>query len=178
MSHRCSGTTAKGQRCKNPVADDAQATCGRCLAPADKGARAAAAGLPAMASAAAALAASSEHLPLEDADGNAIEDLAGNRPALNQDGTLSLYHATDEQGARAIASTGRWRSEEGDDVFFSTKPASDYLAGFGDHVVEVHLPPHLVHIDDAFRDGEIHFRADLHDLRPEHVVRARRMDER
>jgi hypothetical protein len=89
---------------------------------------------------------------------------------------LSLYHATDEQGAQAIASTGRWRSEESDDVFFSTKPASGFLAGFGDHVVEVHLP--RTWCTSTTPSGTGHFRADLHDLRPEHVVRARRMDER
>jgi 8-oxo-dGTP pyrophosphatase MutT (NUDIX family)/GNAT superfamily N-acetyltransferase len=105
----------------------------------------------------------------EDGDGNDIEDLEGHRPALNKDGTIPLYHATSEQNAKNITQTGKWRSDEGDDVFFSTKPASDYIKGFGDHVVKAHIPPHLLHINDAFRDGEIHFSVNRHHLRPEHV---------
>jgi hypothetical protein len=99
----------------------------------------------------------------QDKNGNDLVDLNGDPVTLNADGTLTLYHGTSAKSAQAIKRTGKWKSEEGDLVFFSNHPDSHVL-DFGDTVVSVRLKPQFVELDDAFRDGEIHVSVHLRDL--------------
>lgn len=53
-------------------------------------------------------------------------------------------------------------------AYFSTHADSEYIKGFGDHVVHVRVPQHLAQLEDEFPSGEQHYTVPTKRLRPEH----------
>lgn len=93
-----------------------------------------------------------------DANGNDLIDLDGVPVPVNPDGTITLYHRTTPAAKAEIERTGSWLSRENTGgVYFSTDPATDsYAAGYGDVLVSARVPARLVHLNDAFHNGEVH----------------------
>jgi hypothetical protein len=84
-----------------------------------------------------------------------LSDLKGNKPKLNDDGTITFYHRTSPESAAEIRKTGKFLSKEStNEVFLSSKPTGQ-AEGYGSEVVEVRVDPAKVRLDDAF-DDEIH----------------------
>ena len=102
-----------------------------------------------------------------DKEGNEISGLFGDKPVLNQDGTLTVYHATTKEGAETISKEGLrdFKNIEHGEVYVSTKPKGG--AGFGGkdaYVVELKIKPNYLVLDDAFRDGELHLHGNEKDF--------------
>lgn len=71
---------------------------------------------------------------------------------------LDLYHRTDEEAARAILATGRFRTRENTpEAYLSTDP-DGHAAGYGEVVVHVRIDEADARLEDEFPDGEQHFR--------------------
>ena len=73
---------------------------------------------------------------------------------LNDDGTVTLYHGTNEEGEAGIRSSGGLIGKE-NGVFLTT--SKDDI-GFGSRIVEVTVDPDRLDIDDEFPDGRMDFR--------------------
>jgi len=75
----------------------------------------------------------------------------------NQDGTVTLYHATDAKSAAAIVETQTLRSAAEPSVYMSTAKSG---TGYGDVVVAVDIRPDVLRLDDEFPDGRMDFAVD------------------
>ena len=75
---------------------------------------------------------------------------------LNPDGTVTLYHHTSADAARAIESTGTLKSAGEPDVYLTTRKETD--TGYGDTAVPIRVKPSKLQIDDEFPDGRKDFR--------------------
>jgi hypothetical protein len=84
-------------------------------------------------------------------------EIGGHLLPLNDDKTVTLYHATNEIAAQAIIRTRVVRSAGEPSVYFSTAQAE---TGYGPVVVAVQLLPKTLQIDDEFPDGRVDFRID------------------
>jgi len=94
------------------------------------------------------------NVPL-DMDDNELVDMEDHPILTNSDGTITLYHRTNEQSAKEIQRTGKFISKEGTgEVFFSSQPEGQG-EGYGDFVVAIKINPRWVRISDAFRN-EVH----------------------
>ena len=92
-----------------------------------------------------------------------LSDLKGNKPKLNEDGTITMYHRTSPESAAEIRKTGKFLSKENtNEVFLSSSPTGQ-AEGYGSEVVEVRVDPAKVRLDDAF-DDEIHVAVKVDDI--------------
>jgi len=92
-----------------------------------------------------------------------LSDLKGNKPKLNDDGTITMYHRTSPESAAEIRKTGKFLSKENtEELFLSSKPTGQ-AEGYGSEVVEVRVDPAKVRLDDAF-DDEIHVAVKAADI--------------
>ena len=92
-----------------------------------------------------------------------LSDLKGNKPKLNDDGTITFYHRTSPESAAEIRKTGKFLSKENtEELFLSSKPTGQ-AEGYGSEVVEVRVDPAKVRLDDAF-DDEIHVAVKAADI--------------
>ena len=73
---------------------------------------------------------------------------------LNADGTVTLFHGTDEEGEKAIRESGGLIGKE--NGVFLTTDSSDI--GFGDRRVAIDVDPERIELDDEFPDGRMDFR--------------------
>jgi Phage Mu protein F like protein len=78
-----------------------------------------------------------------------VEELRSVNAIINNDGTVRLFHRTNEAAAR-IRKTGVMTSKE-PSVFFSTSRNSEYGKGFGDHVIAIDARLEDIQLDDIFR---------------------------
>jgi hypothetical protein len=75
---------------------------------------------------------------------------------LNDDGTVTIYHATrTKEAADEIRRTGILKSGGEPDVYVSTAQSG---TGYGDHVVALRVDPKKLVLDDEFPDGRRDFR--------------------
>lgn len=83
-----------------------------------------------------------------------VDDVTG--LPLNEDGTVTLYHATPtKEAAENIQKTGELRSAAEPDVYASTAQSG---TGYGDYVVPIRVNPKQIELDDEFPDGRMDFR--------------------
>lgn len=87
-----------------------------------------------------------------------IEDIRDSGGQVDENGYVTLYHATSRQKADNIKQTGKMRAKE-DGLFFSTRKDGE-IAGYGDTVLEFKIPVEKLNLDDVF-DSEMHFRLPL-----------------
>ena len=74
---------------------------------------------------------------------------------LNPDGSVTVYHGTTAEGARAIRASGKLTAENEPQIHLTTDPAG---GGLGDGtVVKVRVPPDWLALDDEFPDGRMDF---------------------
>lgn len=85
-------------------------------------------------------------------------ELLDNGAQITPDGRVRLFHRTNEQAAQAIRTTGSMTGKE-DGLFFSTSQDGQ-TDGFGDAVVELHIPLDQLQLDDVF-GNEAHVRVPL-----------------
>lgn len=98
-----------------------------------------------------------------------IVDQAGVPIAVNDDGTVTIYHRTTKEAAQQIRDTGRFKSlENTDETFFSNAPTGQ-AEGYGDAVVAVRVPAQWVRINDAF-PHEIHVAVSNRKLSKENIA--------
>lgn len=82
-------------------------------------------------------------------------DVGGHALPLNDDGTVTLYHATrSKEAADAVVRDKTLRTDKEDQVYLSTAARG---TGYGDHVVSVNVDPALLSLDDEFPDGRADF---------------------
>ncbi|MDF2880249.1 MAG: hypothetical protein K0R54_806 [Clostridiaceae bacterium] len=74
---------------------------------------------------------------------------------VNEDNTLTLYHATSEGNAEKIIATNKMYGKE-NGLFFSTSPKGQ-ISGYGTSIVELLVPIDELELDDQF-DNELHFK--------------------
>ena len=74
---------------------------------------------------------------------------------LNEDGTVTLYHGTTEQGAAGLRQSGVIKSAGEPDIYLTTKSSG---TGYGDRSVAVRVNPKDLILDDEFPDGRQDFR--------------------
>ena len=77
---------------------------------------------------------------------------------VDNNGYITLYHRTTEQAKEKILSSGKMTAKE-DGIFFSTKKDGQAI-GYGDSVIEMHIPAEKLILDDIF-DDEAHLRYPL-----------------
>ena len=91
-----------------------------------------------------------------------LQDLASelidNGAQVTPDGRVRVFHRTSQQAADTIRKSGVMTGKE-DGLFFSTK-RDGQTDGFGDAVVELHIPLDKLQLDDLFGD-EAHVRVPL-----------------
>ena len=86
---------------------------------------------------------------------NGFVDNNNNTPEVNSNGTVTLYHNTkSEEAANTIIKTRDWKSKEGRQIFFSTKPNLQ-TTGYGSVTLKVNVDPEEMVLDDVF-DDELH----------------------
>jgi hypothetical protein len=78
------------------------------------------------------------------------EEIAGKGGKIDNDGMVTLYHATDRESADIISNSGTMYGKE-DRLFFSTKPDGQ-ISGYGDAVIETKIPLEDLSLDDIFSD--------------------------
>lgn len=78
---------------------------------------------------------------------------------LNPDGTVTLYHHTSAESARAIKRSGQLVSSGEPSVYLTTRRETD--TGYGDTVVTVRVNPDRLNIDDEFPNGRQDYRIDV-----------------
>ncbi len=78
---------------------------------------------------------------------------------LNADGTVTLYHGTTQEGARSIEQSGRLVSAAEPSVYLTTDDTG--VTGYGDVVVELHVDPDSLLLDDEFPSGRRDFKIDV-----------------
>ena len=83
------------------------------------------------------------------------EELFDNAAQITSDGRVRVYHRTTEATASRILKTGKMSGKE-NGVFFSTL-RDGQNEGYGDSVIEMHIPLDRLQIDDAF-GNEAHVR--------------------
>jgi hypothetical protein len=84
-------------------------------------------------------------------------DVDGHALPLNEDGTVTLYHATAPEKAAKIVEEKTLRSAGEPSVYLSTAAQG---TGYGDTVVAVDVSPDILSLDDEFPDGRADFRVD------------------
>lgn len=91
-----------------------------------------------------------------------LQDLASelldNGAQITPDGRVRVFHRTSQAAADGIRKTGVMTGKE-DGLFFSTKRDGQNV-GYGDGVVELHIPLDKLQLDDVFGD-EAHVRVPL-----------------
>ena len=87
-----------------------------------------------------------------------IEEIKKVNGIVDNDGYVTVYHATNKQSADNILNTGIMQARE-DGLFFSTK-ADGQIKGYGESIIKLEIPIERLKIDDVFGD-EIHFRFPL-----------------
>lgn len=83
------------------------------------------------------------------------EEIVSHGGKINEDGTVTLYHATTKEGKNNILSSGKFISKE-PDIFFSTSPRGE-IQGYGPEIVEFNIPLEKLELDDIF-DNEVHLK--------------------
>ncbi len=84
-------------------------------------------------------------------------NIGGRKLPLNEDGTVTLFHSTNQSAAANIVRQRIIQSEKEPSVYFSTEP---FGTGYGEHTVAVKLNPRDLRIDDEFPSGRADFRID------------------
>lgn len=87
-----------------------------------------------------------------------IEELKSVGADIDNNGYVTLYHATNSENAKNIIKTGKMKAKE-DGLFFSTKK-DGMISGFGDSIVELKVPVEKLKLDDLF-DNEAHVKIPL-----------------
>lgn len=87
-----------------------------------------------------------------------MEEIRDSGGKVDENGYVTLYHATSRQKADNIKQTGKMRAKE-DGLFFSTRKDGE-ISGYGDTVLEFKIPVEKLNLDDVF-DSEMHFRLPL-----------------
>lgn len=100
---------------------------------------------------------SSEFEGVSEEDAFLADELIDNGAEITRDGKVRLYHRTSKDAAKSIRSTKKMIGKE-DGLFFSTSKDGQ-AEGFGDDIVEVHIPLSELMIDDMFGD-EAHVRVE------------------
>jgi hypothetical protein len=86
---------------------------------------------------------------------NTVE-IGGHKLPLNEDGTVTLYHATKSSAlADKIINEKTLRSQGEPAIYLSTEAKG---TGYGDHVVEIKIDPSKLELDDEFPSGRLDFR--------------------
>lgn len=75
---------------------------------------------------------------------------------LNPDGTVTVYHHTNQASADRIQKTGHLESKGEPDVYVTTRREAD--TGYGDTVVAIKIDPKRLVLDDEFPNGRRDFR--------------------
>lgn len=83
---------------------------------------------------------------------------------------MRLYHMTSPQAAAEIYPNGPFISKEADGSVYFSDRVDGYAAGYGEAWVCVDVPELIAELDDEFPDGELHYRINLQDLRPEYII--------
>lgn len=87
-----------------------------------------------------------------------IDEIKSVGGEVDNNGYITLYHRTTEDVKEKILSSGKMTAKE-DGIFFSTKKYGQ-AAGYGDSVIEMHIPAEKLILDDVFED-EAHLRYPL-----------------
>lgn len=83
---------------------------------------------------------------------------------------MLLYHVTSAEAAREIYPDGPFVSKEADGSVYFSDRLHGYASGHGDAFVLVRVPESITELDDEFGTGERHYRINLRDLKPKHIV--------
>ncbi|CAB4131890.1 hypothetical protein UFOVP137_18 [uncultured Caudovirales phage] len=78
---------------------------------------------------------------------------------LNSDGTVTLYHHTSAENAKAIKESGVLKSASEPSVYLTTRAETD--TGYGDTAVKVRIDPSKLQIDDEFPNGRVDYSVDV-----------------
>lgn len=81
---------------------------------------------------------------------------------------MIVYHRTTRQAAASIHATGVFLSREVGEVCVSDM-RDGYADGYGETVVVLDIPEHLLTLDDEFQTGEHHYRVNARDIRPDYI---------
>lgn len=83
---------------------------------------------------------------------------------------MLLYHVTSLEAAKAIYPDGPFTSKEADGSVYFSDRLGEHASGYGNAYVAVWVPEYIAVLDDEFPDGEQHYRINLRDLLPRHIV--------
>jgi hypothetical protein len=75
---------------------------------------------------------------------------------INPDGTVTVYHHTNERAAELIARSGQLTSAGEPDVYVTTRSVPD--TGYGDTAVAIRVRPEQLNLDDEFSNGRRDYR--------------------
>ena len=87
-----------------------------------------------------------------------FEDIEGNPIPVNEDGTITVYHRTNQDPSK-ITEEGFISKENTNEIFVSSKKDGQAV-GFGDNIIEIKVNQEDLELDDAFT-GEAHFRLNI-----------------
>jgi len=87
-----------------------------------------------------------------------FEDIEGNPIPVNEDGTITVYHRTNQDPSK-ITEEGFISKENTNEIFVSSKKDGQAV-GFGDNIIEIKINQEDLELDDAFT-GEAHFRLNI-----------------
>lgn len=82
---------------------------------------------------------------------------------------MIVFHRTDKASHDTIVREGRFTSRELGEVCVSDM-RDGYATGYGDSVVTLSIPDHLLVPDDEFQTGETHYRIKARDILPEFIL--------
>lgn len=82
---------------------------------------------------------------------------------------MRVYHRTSQAARAEIIESRHFKSHERGEVCVSDT-LSGQANGYGDNVVTLDIPDHLLAIDDEFPSGECHYRIQASDIKPEFIV--------
>jgi hypothetical protein len=89
---------------------------------------------------------------------SSFEDIEGNPIPVNEDGTITVYHRTNQDPSK-ITEEGFISKENTNEIFVSSKKDGQAV-GFGDNIIEIKVNQEDLELDDAFT-GEAHFRLNI-----------------
>jgi GNAT superfamily N-acetyltransferase len=82
---------------------------------------------------------------------------------------VRVFHRTSHEAAREIHRTGRMVSKENTSEVFVSNRRHGQAEGYGEAVVELHVPREHLRLDDEFPDGEKHYAIHASHIGPENV---------
>lgn len=82
---------------------------------------------------------------------------------------MRVYHRTSQAARAEIMESRRFKSHERGEVCVSDT-LNGQTGGYGDSVVTLDIPDHLLAIDDEFPSGECHYRIQASAIKPEFII--------